>query len=381
MPTPDRPLRVLYVNHLSAISGAEMSLLRLLEGLDREQVEPLLAAPEGPLSEAARALDIECFEIPPLRPRRTRNPLRLLSLAWEGYQISAALRELVGRKDIDVVHANSLVAGIVTTSRPLGAPVVWHARDLRAPQSAVRQVLQRAQGTIAISRAVAQWLGSLSPQKPVEVIYNALDPEDHQPRQPRAKVREQWEMAPHTPLLGCAGQLVPWKRQDLFLRVGAEIIARLPEARLVIVGSDLFGEHADYVRSLRAVAAELGISEQVLWLGQRDDMPSCLAALDLLLHTAQREPFGRVIMEAMAVGVPTVAFAEAGPAELIRDGESGVLVPAGEVAAMAEAAVRVLADPELALRLHDGALARAADFDATKQAAQVLALYRQMLGR
>lgn len=381
MPTPDRPLRILYVNHLSAMSGAEKSLLRLLEGLDRQQVEPLFAAPEGPLTEAVRDLDIECLTIPPLRPRRTRNPLRLLSLAWEGYQINAHLREIVRRKQVDLVHANSLVAGVIATGRPVGVPVIWHARDLRAPWATVRQVLSRVQGVVAISQAVADWTVEIGPAALTKVIHNALGPEDRHLAHPRPKVREQWEMAPHTPLLGCAGQLVPWKRQDLFLRVGAKVIAQLPEARLVIIGSDLFNEHARYVQGLHDLAGELGIAEHVLWLGQSDDMPSALAALDVLVHTAEREPLGRVIMEAMAVGVPTVAFAEAGPAELIVDGDSGLLVAEGDASAMAEAVVRVLTDHELALRLHDGALARAGDFSAAKQAARVLELYHQVLGR
>lgn len=381
MSTPDRPLRILYVNHLSAMSGAEKSLLCLLEDLDRRQIEPFLAAPEGPLTERARDLNIECFDIPPLRPRRTRNPFRLLALASEGYRISTQLREIVGRKGIDLVHANSLVSAVITTGRPVGVPVIWHARDLRAPRTTVRQVVSRVQGVVAISQAVADWTAEVGTAAPTRVVYNALGPDDRHIARPRAKVREQWEMAPHTPLLGCAGQLVPWKRQDLFLRVGAEVIAQLPETRLVIIGSDLFNEHADYVQSLQTLALELGIAEHVLWLGQCEDMPSCLAALDLLVHTAEREPLGRVIMEAMAVGVPAAAFAEAGPAELITDGESGLLVPECDVSAMAQAAANVLTDHELALRLHDGCLARAGDFDAARQAALVLDFYRQVLGR
>lgn len=388
MPTPDHassrtdgPLRILYVNHLSAMSGAEQSLLRLLEGLDRSRIEPLLAAPEGTLTERVRDLGIECFDIPPLRPRRTRSPFRLLALAYEGYQISALLREIVGRKDIDLVHANSLVAGVIATGRPLGVPVIWHARDLRAPEATVRQVLSRAQGVIAISHAVAEWTAGIGPAAPTKVIYNALGHDDRNVARPRGKMREAWEMAPQTTLLGCAGQLVPWKRQDLFLRVGAEVIAQLPETRLVIIGSDLFEEHADYVRGLHELAAELGIAGHVLWLGQCGDMPSCLAALDLLVHTAEREPWGRVIMEAMAVGVPTIAFAQGGPAELIIDGESGLLVREGDASRMAQAVVRVLSDHELALRLHDGALARAGDFDEARQASQVVDFYHQVLGR
>ncbi|MEI6502131.1 MAG: glycosyltransferase, partial [Armatimonadota bacterium] len=95
--------------------------------------------------------------------------------------------------------------------------------------------------------------------------------------------------------------------------------------------------------------------------------------------TADREPLGRVIMEAMAVGLPTIAFNEAGPAELIEDGVNGLLVPEADLEAMAEAATRVVTNLDLAVHLRDHALARAAQFDARQQAARVLAVYHSLV--
>ena len=377
--SPSSPLRILYVNHVGLMSGAEKSLLRLLEGLDRTAVEPFVACPDGPLQDAAVAIDIQCLGIEVLRPRRQSGPLKLLALAWQGMRMGAELREFIRRQRIDLVHANSLVAALLCTSRKLGVPVVWHARDLRAPAAVVKQVLARVAGVIAISRAVQEWVQSLRPGIPVQLIYNALGPDDYHVTRPRAKVREDWEMASDTPLLGNVGQLVPWKRQDLFLRVGAEVIRQVPEARLVIVGSDLFAEHPDYVLSLHHLADELGVADHVLWVGACADVPSCLAALDVLVHTADREPLGRVIMESMAVGLPTIAFNDAGPAELIEDGVNGLLVPEADLEAMAEAAKGVVTNLDRAVHLRDHAFARAAQFDARQQAAQVLAVYRSLL--
>ncbi|MGE5532019.1 MAG: glycosyltransferase, partial [Bacteroidota bacterium] len=298
-----------------------------------------------------------------------------------GMRTSAELREIVRRKEIDLVHANSLVAALIATSRRLGVPVVWHARDLRAPATPVKQVLAKVSAVIAISRAVEQWVRDLAPTGHVHLIYNALGPDDRHVTHSRAKVREGWEMAPHTPLLGNVGQLVPWKRQDMFLKTGAQVLQQVPEARMVIIGSDLFNEHRDYVQGLHDLASELGIADHVLWIDHADDMPSALSALDVLAHTADREPLGRVIMEAMAVGLPTVAFDEAGPAELIADGEMGLLVPPDDISALAAAAVRLLSDPALAVHLHDNALTHSARFDPALHAAAVLEVYREALAK
>lgn len=376
-----RPLRILYLNHVGLMSGAEKSLLRLLEGLDRAQVEPFLAAPSGPLTDAVSDLDIQCFEISPLRPRRKSGPLRLLTMAWQGLTIGAELRGIIHRKQIDLVHANSLVAALLATSRRLPVPVIWHARDLRAPAAAVKQVLAKVSVVIAISRVVEQWVRQLKPGLHVHLIYNALGPDDHHSSRPRVKVREDWEMAPHTPLLGTVGQLVPWKRQDLFLRAGAQVLQQVPDARMVIIGSDLFGEHRAYVQGLHDLAVKLGIADHVLWIGHVDDTPSALAALDVLVHSAEREPLGRVIMEAMAVGVPTVAFDQAGPAELIEHEETGLLVPEADVSALAAAAAGILTNPTLAIHLHDNALGRSARFDPALHAAAVLEVYREALAK
>jgi glycosyltransferase involved in cell wall biosynthesis len=302
-------------------------------------------------------------------------------MAWQGMRTSAELREIIRRKEIDLVHANSLVAALIATSRNLGVPVIWHARDLRAPAAPVKQVLAKVSAVIAISGAVEHWVRGFVPTAHVHLIYNALGPDDRHVTHPRAKVREDWEMAPHTPLLGNVGQLVPWKRQDLFLRAGAQVLQQVPEARLVIIGSDLFNEHREYVQGLHALAAELGIASRVLWIDHADDMPSALAALDVLVHTAEREPLGRVIMEAMAVGLPTVAFDEVGPAELIENGETGLLVPPDDISALAAAAVRVLTDPTLAVHLHDTALSHSSRFDPTLHAAAVLEVYREALAK
>ncbi len=343
--TDGRIARVLVVNHVGEISGAENSLLTLARHLDRARIEPVAAVPAGPLARALEDLEVAVSLIPDLRLSRPANPWQLLVGGWRlrrwAGTIDVAAREL----GADVVAANSVTAALGAALAVGGRlPVVWHARDLRAPEGAVRKIVRRVRRIIAISRCVADNLidNYAGARDRVIMVYNGVDMVQFRPTTPRAQVREELGIPADAVLIGSVGQLVPWKRQDLFIEAAARISAHLPGAWFVIVGADLFGEHPEYVRQLRDLAADLGLGERLLFTGYREDVASIMNAMDLLLHTAQEEPLGRVVMEAMSLGVPCIAADSCGPAEIIEDGVSGVLVPPGEADAFATRTLELL---------------------------------------
>jgi len=157
-----------------------------------------------------------------------------------------------------------------------------------------------------------------------------------------------------------------------------QALAQLPGVRALIVGEALFGEQA-YAERLYALAQELGVADRVAFLGFRRDVPLLMAACDIVVHTATApEPFGRMIVEAQLAGRPIVASRDGGVVELIADGQTGVLVPPGDPAALAAAVGTLLADPGHAAHLAEQGrrAARArfsrermlADFDAVLEA-------------
>jgi glycosyltransferase involved in cell wall biosynthesis len=245
----------------------------------------------------------------------------------------------------------------------------------------VAQAAEAAALIIAVSRAVADHVLQVAPEADgkLTMVYNGITRQDVVVTRPREAVRRDWRLPPGVPLAGCVAQLVRWKRQDLFLRAGARLIAHLPDVRLVIVGGDLHGANARYAEELRRLAVHLGISDRVIWAGHRQDIADVVAALDVVVHPATEEPFGRVILEALALGTPVVAADAAGPAEIIEQGQSGLLVPPGDADALFQATRRVLSDSELAERLRTGGLRRARKFLARDTAELTVQLYRQLL--
>jgi len=358
MPPPAKA-SILYLNHVSQMSGAEASLLSLLAHLDTREFRLLVGVSgAGPFLEELRRADIPAVRLDHPRFHRTTNPAALLGQYVALRQAARRIADVVAEESIDLVHANSLSSAICA-ARALGTqvPLVYHARDLRLPPGPARWVIRRAKAVIAISHAVAGALARVAPEAPTKttVVYNGLDVDAFAPRSSRAKVLASLGLLEDAVLVGGVGQLVPWKNWDQFLRVGADVAARVPRVHLLVIGGDLFGDQRNYVGELKALADRLAISRLTHFLGYRRDIADAVWALDVFVHCAEQEPLGRAIMEAMALERPVVAVGTAGPAEIIVDGETGLLAPSSNPLSMTERVVRVLKDPDLAHRLGQAA--------------------------
>ncbi|MGC9318101.1 MAG: glycosyltransferase family 4 protein [Armatimonadota bacterium] len=377
--------RVLLVNHVGEISGAENSMLTMLRHLDRTRIRPVAAVPAGPLARGLEDLEVPVALVPELRVARPRNPWQMIGRAislrgWAG-KLAVAADELRA----DLVAANSLTAGIAA-SMGLGQrmPLVWHARDLQAPERAVRWMVARATRIAAISTCVADRIidAARDARRKTTLIYNGVDTVLFRPERPPEEVREGLGIPGDALLVGTVGQLVPWKRQDLFLEAAARILAHRPRAWFAIVGADLFGEHAEYGTKLRRLAHDLGLQSRAVFTGYREDIASVMAALDLLLHPAQDEPLGRAVMEAMSLGVPCVAADSCGPREIIEDGVSGILVPSGDAEAMAARSLELLRREGGPERMGEAARRRIDEmFSAERMARLTEDLYEEALAR
>ena len=174
------------------------------------------------------------------------------------------------------------------------------------------------------------------------------------------------------------GRIAPWKGQDVFLRAFAGAFPD-GEERGLILGAPLFGEE-EYERSLRALVEQLGLHDRVDLRGFTDDVAAELAEVDALVHASViPEPFGRVIVEGMAAGLPVVAAAGGGPDEIVTEGVDGLLYPPGDVDELAARLRRVATDAGLAERLGRAGVERARAFSPELAAAQTSAFYRRVL--
>ncbi|MEJ7596903.1 MAG: glycosyltransferase [Kofleriaceae bacterium] len=199
---------------------------------------------------------------------------------------------------------------------------------------------------------------------PVGLDTTLYDPARHD----RAAARAKFGVPLEGPVVLSASALIPFKRPDVTVRSFHRLLARLPDATLVMAGAEV-GPIKGYARTIQLLAEELGIGERVKLLGFVEDMPAMYAAADVLVHTSITEPFGMVITEAMAMGLPVVGMDAYGPGEQIVHGTTGYkIAPPGDPDVIAAALFEVLTRPDHAAELGRAGRARARElYDLERQ--------------
>ena len=175
------------------------------------------------------------------------------------------------------------------------------------------------------------------------------------------------------PVVGLVGRLQPWKGQDRLLRAQRLLRERGTEIHTLIVGGDAHGLSPDYAASLPGLVAELGLGGAVTLTGQVPDAGSEIERMDILVNASDPEPFGIVLLEGMARGVPVVAVGSGGPAEIVQDGRTGILARSGEPVALADAIEPLIDSPDLRRELGEAGRQRFAEqFTDTAMRARLL---------
>ncbi len=380
--------RVLIVNHTAVMGGAEVGLTEWIRFLDRDRVHPMVLVPEeGPLTDCLRSAGEQVVIRPLARVRRTHNPLRLAMMGGKLLRQSAALRRLALQEKIRVLHANSHNAMLVTAPAASRArlPCIWHVRDMVSLPWIGRRLYRAATVIVAVSRAVADDVQRYrSGRDRIRVIPNGIDTARFMPCTGRVAARRSFfpKIGEETILVGMVGNLVPWKRHALFLEVAEQLTGHAAGNFLfVIVGDDRFGDHPSYEQMLRRRADAGVLRGNVCLAGSRDDMPAVMQALDILVHPTEREPFGRVMVEAMAAGKPVVAVKGGGAPEIVLDGVTGTLVAAGDAAGICDAVRTLSSNSGLRQKMGEAGRCRAVSaFDVRRTVAALTDLYGEIAG-
>lgn len=338
--------RVLFYNHTSQVSGGERMMLLLLRNLQRSSFAPIVACPSGgPLAGACEEIGVEVHQIKAVDARFTLRPDRLVGYAASILNTSIELRRLVQQLQPDLIHANSVRAGLVADLATSGidVPLIWHVHDIlpRHPfTSAIRLLARRSKWTrmIACSRAAAR---SISRTDQVRVIRNGIELTTFQ-FQPGMGVRIREELGLGNEfVVGSVGQIAERKGQAGLLDAFAHTLNSIPNAVLLIVGTPLFEHDRDYADRLKSRTHELGIEGKVRFLGQREDIPALMYAFDAFVLNSANETFGLVLAEAMACGTPVIATRGGGVSEIVTNGQTGRLINYGDRDALARAMVEL----------------------------------------
>ncbi len=384
-----RMRRVLYVHNSADLYGASRSLLRLLGRLPRDRFVPLVVLPEdGPLRKELERLEVAVHIRPGLavitRPvyatwgGRIRFVARLLRSALD-------LRALIRREGVSLVHTNTgVVASSGLAARLAGVGHVWHLRDWFQEFRSVWPLYARymrwsADALVAVSTAVAKQFPEAAG---VQVVHNGFSMDefacDH--AEVARTFRERYGLGAAF-VVGCVGRIKQVRKgQEILVEAAALLRDRGRTAKYVIIGSAHPG-YEDHQAALERLIAARSLVDSVVLTGEIWDVRSAYPAMDVLvLPSVQPEPFGGVVMEGMAMGVPVVATAVGGSTEQVDDGVTGLLIPPGDPVALAAALESLMADPDLLRRMAIAAPLRVSRrFSLDEMMARLTGIYEHVL--
>jgi glycosyltransferase involved in cell wall biosynthesis len=272
-------------------------------------------------------------------------------------------RELKER-EVDVVLCNTFAAAsrLVTAARMARLPCAIYVREYVSNKPLHRKILEHADRILVVSQDLGEHVSRMADPSKVRLVYDIINPAPILERAAahRAGGDRLLPFPPSHPVIGLIGRITPFKQQDLFVRAIPCVLEQVPQARFIIAGSAQVKE-LDYEIYVRNLALELGVQDRVAFLGQRSDAVEIMTELAVLCLTSDREPLGRVILEAHLAGCPVAASNTGGPAEIIEDGVTGLLFPPLAVDSerrLAAQIVRILQQPELGRSLAQAARER-----------------------
>ena len=351
------PIRVAYVSHTGAVSGAEIVLINMVRRLDRARYEPMALCPrEGDLARLLEAEGATCEAIPEVQARFTSRPDKLWKAAVSLTRATVVLRRALSRIQPDIVHANSLRAGIIASAASLGCgrKVVWHVHDnlprhFLSSLIRIAALLLRPARVIAVSHATAKaFCGPFSFEGTISTIHNGVDLRRFPLKTAgRSPMREALGVPADSFLICAVGQVCA--RKGLLELIQALEMARAqsPHMHLVIAGRVVFEHEKEYLYLLRLAAAAPLVAGSVHFAGLLENASELLQAADLLVLNSHDEPFGLVLIEAMSSGTPVLATRVGGVPEIVKDGENGWLIDKADTVGLATKLLQLASNRKL----------------------------------
>lgn len=360
-----RPVRVLIVDTAIAFGGTLAVARNLLKHLDRRLVDASLvsACADGFVSDGFAGSAEICLLAPPVdyvtlgKWKRTvhrkfsfpplRRGMHLLAMVAEivaNTSYLARLVQLYRRKRLDIVHVNNYTMAPLWAARLLGIPIVYHLHGFvpHPMDGSGRRNFRHVRAFISVSQAVTE--SAVREGIDAERIHTIPNFVEQAPAGAPPPL-------PAEPAIGIFGRVTGWKGQKQFLRAAIQVLPRFPSLRVYIVGDSSDGD-PKYIEECREIARSTPFADRIEFVGLVNDVSGYYMKCTLVVHASiEPEPFGMVLIEAMAHARPVVASTLGAAPEIVDEGVDGFLVKPTDITLMADRIYTLLADPELATRM------------------------------
>lgn len=389
--------RVLFVegNADGTVGGSYYVMLDLVRSLDRTRFEPLVVFHRGNfLEDRFREGGAEVVVLPKQPPFTFGNgpadallaPVKKLANLYRRLVKPAVSHaEFIRSHGVELVSLNNSITRNhewMLAARLAGVPCVTHEMGINERYSwASRWLGKRLGAVICVSHVIRDtmvargaWSGNTT------VIHCGIDLTRYREIESPSQLRAKHAIPDGVPVIGVVGNIRAWKGQETIVRATAHLKERYPAIRCVLVGATTPEDEA-YRRKLQALCQEHGIVDNVIFAGFQQNAIDYMRLMDVVCHTSTSpEPFGIVTLEAMSLAKPLVSTTIGGPAEVVKNGTTGLLVDPGRPELLVEAIDKLLSDPGGAAQMgKKGREHLLANFSLASNVAQTVAVYERVL--
>ena len=386
-----RPYNILYLCSGPLIGGAEFSLLGLLEHLDKKLFRPIVMIPfrqlgksrglennrESPgLIDKVKELSIDtvCFDCSKLNPV---NPFPYIFTVFK-------LISIIRKYKIDLIHSNELISNQYgfAAAKMLKVPIITHARLIPTAKAIKKLFVVFADRYITISRAVYNQLIKNGIRKnKIDIIYNGIDSNKfHHNEDKRNDFWNKWNISENTILIGVIGRICKEKGQDIAIKAFQQVIKKHNNVRLILAGDTSVDSSWDYLNNLKRQISDMGLQENVIFTGFLNNPIDFYMGIDILIVPSLNEPFGRILIEAMATGRAVIATNSGGPKEIIINRRNGLLFQRNDVRELSDLICELIDNRSLLNYLGTEAIKRVGEkFDIKVHAHNVEKCYLRVL--
>jgi glycosyltransferase involved in cell wall biosynthesis len=390
------PKRILFIegNRDGTVGGSYFLLLDLVRGLDRSRYTPIVGFHrENYLMDQFRAAGAEVVLFDNLPPvdfgglNGVLMPIKKLGNLYRGLFAQARIHASYLREQkIDLVNLNNSMTrnqAWMLAARQVGIPCITHEMGINQSYSPLAKYFgKRLDRIISLSHAICKAMrdnGGIDFPN-IQVIHCGIDLTRYQIKETPAQLRQKHDIPEGVPVIGVVGNIREWKGQETLVRATAILKQKYPNIRCVLVGDRGEGLN-EYADRLDGIAKELGVTGNLVLAGFQRNAIDYMELMDVVTHTSiHPEPFGIVTLEAMSRSKPLVSTTIGGPAEVVINGESGLLVDPGKPADLAAAVDRFLSDPEYARLTGQRGYERMATHFSMKQSIdKTMAVYAEIL--
>lgn len=383
IPSPSDRRRVLFVSHTGHLGGAERSLLELIRSLNG-RVEAVLACPyPSELAESAQPYSsLLPLSVPSLD--RPRGIIKAIKLLYKLRRASSQLSYWMNQHRIQLVHSNSTKAQLLVgkAARRNRIPSVWHWRDFYDNRRINRFLTKTTDRSIAISKSVYNFAYEQTEQKKnLQIVKNGIP--DYWPSESQSALNS-WRavrsLEDSAVVVAVVGQLIPRKNHEDVICAARQAIQAQPNLQFVFAYPQNDSLSVAAERRLRSLIWNAEMDGHFHLLRYQPDITELMTSSDILVIPSQREPFGRVAVEAMMARRPVIAYDVDGLSEIVVDGQTGRLIEPNNIEQLSSAIAELASDRTLCEKMGRAGRERAhREFNVTRVASEVMEIYEQMI--